>query len=221
MYVLVACECSQVVCNEFRKRGHLAFSCDIKKSRGGHPEWHICSDVLPLLNGCCSFTTEDSEIHFISCKWDLIIAHPPCTYLTLSCNKYYDIEKYKEKALERRHLRELAVEFFLTIYNADCDKIAIENPVGYMSSHFRKPDMIYNPYDFLPETESKRTCLWLKGLPKLIRTRSIPLCKSEITHNGYRAFFNGKQYSWNDSEVAYLRSVTPYGVAKAMAEQWG
>ena len=104
---------------------------------------------------------------------------------------------------------------------ADCDKIVIENPNGVMSYAYRKPDCSYNPYDFLGETESKKTCLWLKGVPPLMPTRDVPLPKEQRTQGIWKAHFNGKKYAWNDPETARLRSQTPLGVAKAMAEQWG
>lgn len=107
----------------------------------------------------------------------------------------------------------------MTFANAKCEHIAIENPIGYMSTAFRKPDFIYNPYDFEGETECKRTCLWLKNLPRLEVTQHLP--KEQRTHNGFKAIFEGKQYAWNDPNVARLRSITPKGVACAMAEQWG
>ena len=104
---------------------------------------------------------------------------------------------------------------------ADCDKIAIENPQGIMSTAYRKPDVVYNPYDFKGETECKKTCLWLKGLPPLRSNREEPLPKEERTQGIFRSHFDGKVVAWNDPECAKLRSVTPIGVAEAMAEQWG
>jgi hypothetical protein len=114
-----------------------------------------------------------------------------------------------------------AIVFFMRIALADCDKIAIENPNGIMSSCYRKPDCTYNPYDFEGETECKKTCLWLKGLEPLKPTRKIPLPKEERTQGIWKAHFGDKKLAWNDPETARLRSQTPYGVAKAMAEQWG
>ena len=218
MKILVACEESQRVCLEFRKKGHEAYSCDIQKCSGGHPEFHILGDVIPLLNGNYNFRTEDGTEHKITGKWDLIIAHPPCTRLCNSGQRwlYYGNENYKEK---KRKEKEQAIEFFMKFVNADCEKIAIENPSGIMSTLYRTPDQIYNPYDFIGETESKKTCLWLKGLPKLKTNQNLP--KEKRTNNIWKGIFNGKQYSWNDPEVAKYRSKTPLGVAKAMAEQWG
>lgn len=221
MKVLVACEESQRVCIEFRKRGHFAYSCDIQECSGGHPEWHIQENVLPLLDGNCGFTTQDGNAdHFCAGPWDLIIAHPPCTRLCSSGQRwlYTDDEKYNEV---KKSEQESAIEFFLRFAYADCEKIAIENPVGIMSSIYRKPDCTYNPYDFEGETECKKTCLWLKGLDPLKPTRREPLPKEKRTQGIWKANFDGKRYAWNSPEVAKLRSKTPVAVAKAMAEQWG
>ena len=218
MKVLIACEESQAVTKEFRALGHEAYSCDIVECSGGHPEWHIMQDVLPLLNGHCSFKTMDGERHFIYTKWDMIIAHPPCTRLCNSGQRwlYWGPEEYREK--KRREQVE-AIDFFMQFVNADCDKIAIENPSGIMSTKYRKPDCTYNPYDFEGETECKKTCLWLKNLPALVPTQNLP--KEERTQGIWKAHFGDRKLAWNDPETAKLRSVTPRGVAKAMAEQWG
>lgn len=222
MKVLVACEESQRVCKAFRDRGHEAFSCDILPCSGGHPEWHIMGDVRTILNAkldpilgtyVISFFTVDDELHRVFYNWDLIIAHPPCTHLCNSGARWFS---NGHKPLK---LREDAIDFFKMFVNAKCKRIAIENPVGIMSSCYRKPDQIYNPYDFIGETECKKTCLWLKGLDPLKPTQHLP--KELRTHGIWKAQFDGKQYSWNDPQTAKLRSKTPVGVAKAMAEQWG
>ena len=135
MNVLVACEESQEVCKAFRSKGHRAFSCDIQPCSGGHPEWHIQGDVLPYLNGDLYFFTTDGEIHMINGKWDLIIAHPPCTYLTVSGNAYFNEEKYGDKARDRKIRRVEAAEFFMRFVEAECPKVAIENPVGSARLH--------------------------------------------------------------------------------------
>lgn len=226
MLVLVACEESQRTTIEFRKLGHIAFSCDILEPSGGHPEWHIKQDVLPLLNGTCSFTTMNGVTHFVNDGWDLIIAHPPCTYLTVSGNAWFNIEKYGDKARERIKLREEAYDFFMKFVNANCDKIAIENPVGYMNSHYRKPDQIIQPYMF-GDRARKKTCLWLKGLPLLKPTDMVDC--GEIGGNGYSIEAgmyglkdeNGKSLRYNDPRTAIIRSKTFPGIAKAFAEQWG
>lgn len=212
MRILIACEESQRVCEAFRKKGHEAYSCDIIEQSGGHPEWHIKQDVLPLLNGFCKFRTQDNTIHYINNKWDLIIAFPPCTHLCNSGQRWFT-EGKKSMKLQRE-----AIAFFYKFVMADCDKIAIENPIGIMSSCYQKPTQIINPYQF-GETECKNTCLWLKGLPPLEPTKIIP--KEQRTNNLFKGIFDGKQYSWNDKETAKLRSRTFIGIANAMAEQWG
>lgn len=157
MKILVACEESQRVCIEFRKLNHEAYSCDIEDCSGGHPEWHIKQDAIPLLNECCTFETCDGKKHNITGNWDMIIAFPPCTHLAVSGARYF-----KEKQKDGR--QQQAINFFMKFVNANCDKIAIENPVGIMSTHYRKPDQIIQPYQF-GHGETKKTCLWLKGLP--------------------------------------------------------
>ena len=217
MRILVACEESQTVTKELRRLGHEAYSCDIIDQSGGHPEWHIKQDVIPLLDGNCSFRTTEGEQHRVNGKWDMIIAHPPCTRLCNSGQRwlYWGPEEYREK---KRKEQIQAIEFFMKFVNADCDKIAIENPSGIMSTKYRKPDCTYNPYDFEGETECKKTCLWLKNLPALVPTQVLP--KEKRTQGIWKAHFGDKKLSWNDPETARLRSVTPKGVAKAMAEQW-
>lgn len=218
MRILVACEESQRVTTEFRNLGHEAYSCDVIECSGGHPEWHIMQDVLPLLNGYCHFKTCDGQDHYLDTKWDMIIAHPPCTRLCNSGQRwlYWGPEEYRAK---KREEQKFAIEFFMKFVNADCEKIAIENPSGIMSTLYRKPDCTYNPYDFEGETECKKTCLWLKGLPPLKPTQILP--KEQRTQGIWKAHFGDKKLAWNDLLTAKLRSVTPKGVAEAMAEQWG
>ena len=221
MKVLVACEESQRVCTAFREKGHEAYSCDIQPCSGGHTEWHIMQDVIPLLNGRCSFKTMDRIEHQIDWKWDLIIAHPPCTRLCNSGQRwlYWGDEEYR---LKKKKEQEEAVEFFLKFTKADCPRIVIENPMGIMSSLYRKPDFTYNPYDFENETECKKTGIWLIGdIQPLKPTRKEPLPKEQRTQGIWKAHFGDKKLAWNDPETAKLRSKTPVGVAKAMAEQWG
>lgn len=217
MKVLVACEESQRVCSAFRARGHECYSCDIIEPSGGHPEWHIMSDVLPILNGNCTFKTMDGQEHSID-RWDLIIAHPPCTYLTVTGNRWFNVEKYGDKARERIRLREEAVEFFMAIANADCDHIAIENPVGVISTRWRKPDQIVQPY-FFGDPFEKRTCLWLKGLPKLEKTNEV----TPPERSKYKSGCTMPTWYANlpPATRAKERSKTFPGFAEAMAEQWG
>ena len=224
MNVLVACEESQRVCLAFLERGHNAYSCDILPCSGGRPDRHIQGDVLPIINGNCEFETVDGQKHRIDGKWNLLIAHPPCTYLTVSGNRWFNVEKYGEKAIKRLQDRQKAYEFFMTFVNADCDRIAIENPIGYISSHYRKPDQTIQPYQFGHHAR-KATCLWLKGLPKLVPTEIVD--PGEIRDGGYSigahadGTNNGTWLRFNDPELAKLRSKTFPGIAKAMAEQWG
>ena len=217
MRILVACEESQAVTKELRRLGHEAYSCDIIDQSGGHPEWHIKQDVIPLLDGNCSFRTTEGRQHRVNGKWDMIIAHPPCTRLCNSGKRwlYWGPDEYREK---KRKEQVEAIAFFMKFVNADCDKIAIEKPSGIKSTKYRKPDCTYNPYDFEGETECKKTCLWLKNLPALVPTQILP--KEKRTQGIWKAHFGDKKLSWNDPETARLRSVTPKGVAKAMAEQW-
>lgn len=220
MRVLVACEESQAVCKAFRERGHEAYSCDIIPCSGGHPEWHIHGDALKLINGRCTFRTMDGIEHSVNGKWDLLIAHPPCTYLTVTGNRWFNVERYGGKAIQRKKYREDAIKFFMDFANADCDKIAIENPIGVMSTAYRKPNQIIHPYMF-GDPERKGTCLWLKGLKELKPTN--------IVEPNIIAYKNGKgtDSPWHmntmrlpKQERSKLRSKTFPGIAKAMAEQW-
>lgn len=221
MRVLVACEESQRVCIAFREKGHKAYSCDIIECSGGHPEWHIKGDCLPLLNGYKKFQTQDGKWHIIPKKWDMIIAHPPCTFLTVTGNRWFNIEKYGEKAVIREKEREKAVEFFMEFVNAKCNKIAIENPVGIMSSKWKKPTQIIQPYMF-GEFMEKKTCLWLKNIPNLKPTNIVnPPERIKFESGKTMPAWYAKLWSLPAEERAALRSKTPWGVARAMAEQWG
>ena len=221
MNILVACEESQRVTIEFRKLGHNAFSCDIIDCSGGHPEWHIKQDVIPLLNGSCRFTTMDGTEHYIDGRWDLIIAFPPCTYLTVTGNRWFNVERYGEKAIRRYKDREQAIKFFMSFANANCDRIAIENPVGVMSTEWRKPNQIINPWLFGDAFE-KKTCLWLKGLPELTPTNIVDIPPRKKFDSG-KTMPSWYAEAWHlpKEERAKLRSKTFPGIAKAMAEQWG
>lgn len=221
MKVLVACEESQEVCKSFRERGHEAYSCDIQECSGGHPEWHIQGDVLPLLDGNCSFVTQGGATLSIDGKWDLIIAHPPCTYLCLSGQKHCNAELYGEKAITRQKEREKAIIFFMRFVNADCEKICIENPVGIMGRYYKKADQYIHPYEY-GHGVSKKTGLWLKNLPKLEPTKIVPI-EYHISGTGRKwdKWFWDSSCISNLSERSRFRSKTFPGIAKAMAEQWG
>lgn len=237
MKILVACEESQAVTIELRKLGHEAYSCDIIECSGGHPEWHIMGDALDIIpqrdgNAVQSifFETMDGEAHEVCGTWDMIIAHPPCTYLTVTGNRWFNVERYGEKAIRRHYDREAAIDFFMAFVNADCERIAIENPVGIMSTRFRKPDQIVHPWQFAVSEEEKtekNTCLWLKGLQPL-----KPL-HDEKPEMKYFEWFDEKagrykrQSLWYyntrclpHKERAKAASKTFPGIARAMAEQW-
>lgn len=210
MNVLVACEESQTVCKAFRELGWEAYSCDIESESGKHPEWHIQQDVIPLINGNCSFKTTDGTKHHIEGQWDLLICHPPCTDLAVSGARWF-----KEKQADGRQQR--SIDFFMQFTKAKCKHIAIENPVGIMSTYYRKPDQIVQPWQF-GEPFEKTTCLWLVGLPELEATNIVEIpprqrCKSGKTLPEW--YSNAPK-----KDRARIRSKTFDGIAQAMAEQW-
>jgi site-specific DNA-cytosine methylase len=184
-------------------------------------------DVLPLLNGNCSFKTMDETEHIINGKWDLIIAHPPCTYLTVTGNRWFNVERYGEKAKERKKEREKAAEFFMEIWKSDCDKVVIENPIGYMSTHFRKPDQIIHPYYFAKSEddencERKATCLWMRGVkPLKYEIKHQPRVIEYKNGKGTDSPWHMNTMSLPKQERAKARSKTFLGIAKAFSEQWG
>lgn len=207
--ILVACEESQRVCEAFRKRGGKAYSCDIIECSGGHPEWHIKQDVIPLLNGGCSFKTMDGIEHSIDGKWDLIIAHPPCTYLSNAGARFL----YPKGVLNEERLAKgmVAKDFFMHFYNADCDRIAIENPIPSKVYGLPPYTQTIQPWMFGHPVQ-KKTCLWLNGLPELQPTNVVEERQStKIPGNWFNS--GGKERQKN-------RAKTFPGIAKAMAEQW-
>jgi hypothetical protein len=207
--VLVACEESQAVTIELRKLGHEAYSCDIELCSGRHPEWHIQDDVLGILNGRCPFKTVDGKFHAICRRWDMIIAFPPCTYLSNAGAKHLfrghklNEERYK-KGLE-------AKEFFMKILNADCPKIAIENPISSKIYEMPVHTQEIQPYMFGHPVQ-KKTRLWLKGLPNLIPTNIVDP-KANCHEAGTWFMKGGKERQKN-------RAKTFSGIAKAIATQW-
>ena len=217
MRVLIACEESQEVCKAFRARGHEAYSCDVQEPSGGHPEWHILGDSLEALNGG-KIVTMDGIEHNVG-KWDLLIAHPPCTYLTLAGNKWFKPE-FADRFPDRQKQRKEAVDFFMAIANADCGKIAIENPVGIMSSQWRKPDQYIEPYMF-GDPEKKKTGLWLKGLPLLKPTNIVEPVIIHCKSGANEPRWHMETMHLQKEERSRVRSQTFIGIAKAMAEQWG
>lgn len=217
MNVLIACEESQRVCKAFRDKGHNAFSCDVIDASGGFPEWHIKQDVTPLLNGNCSFTTCDGVEHSINGKWDMIIAHPPCTYLTIAgaCN----IPKHPE----RIDLGFEAAKFLKKILEADCEKICVENPIPMKRFELPKYNQIIRAYQ-IGENHCKAYCLWLKGLkPLTVDTKAEkPRAEYEWIHSATgRKKTGSKWYNCGGKNHSKYRSKTPEGLALAMAEQWG
>lgn len=224
MRVLVACEESQRVCTAFRERGHEAYSCDLVECSGGHPEWHIQGDCLPLLNGRCEFQTADGEVHRVDGRWDMIIAHPPCTYFSnatmvnLGRQDKPDVfnERWRKDFYRKRAA---AFRFVVAIWMADCDKVAVENVVGYLSTHFSRPTQYIEPYQF-GDPWKKKTCLWLRGLPPLTPTEQVEPIGKWVRHhlkskNDLEGYTERGVYSAKD------RATTFRGVAAAMAEQWG
>lgn len=231
MNILIACEESQRVCSAFREKGHNAFSCDIQECSGGHPEWHIKGNVLKILNpelhwgdfeiwSGISFKTMDGKYHWFKGKWDMIIAHPPCTYLSnAGAARLYprkgelNMERY-QKGLE-------AKEFFMQFYNADCPRIVIENPIPTRIFDLPPYTQTIQPYEH-GEPYSKKTCLWIIGdVPKLIPTNEVkPICSwvsgGSKDNNGNKRKNCGMTF--RDSKT---KSKTFEGIAKAMAEQWG
>ncbi len=196
--ILIACEESQAVTKEMRALGLEAYSCDIEPCSGGHPEWHIQGDVTPLLKQ----------------EWDLIIAFPPCTHLAVSGAAWFA----KKRADGRQ---KQGIDFFMLFANADCHRIAIENPVGIMSSEWRKPDQIIQPYEY-GDPFSKKTCLWLKNLPLLTPTNIVDRGEQVKYESGRSmAKWYADAFKLPPKERAAMRSKTFLGIAKAMAEQWG
>lgn len=198
MRVLLACEESQAVTKELRALGHEAYSCDILPESGGRPEWHLQKDVIEVLK-------ED---------WDMIIAFPPCTHLASSGAAWFEAKRADGR-------QQAAIDFFMIFANHPCEKIAIENPVGIMNTQYRKPDQIIQPWQF-GDAYSKRTCLWLKGLPKLESTEIVDPGEM-ITYESGRTMPKWYADAWKLSPVerSKARSKTFPGIAKAMANQWG
>ena len=229
--VLVACEESQRVCAEFRKLGHNAYSCDLLPCSGGHPEWHFHQDVLEVIKNKGG-RLETGEEFYIEGKWDLMIAHPPCTYLAVSGAKWYYHPEDKHLPIEERRPhpkfptraqdREEGAAFFLALANADIEYIAIENPVGIMNTRYRKPDQVVQPYYF-GDAASKSTCLWLKNLPPLLPTEMVDKGEYIEFKSGKRIpkwYSDGLTKTKSAEERRTWRSKTFPGFAKAIAEQW-
>lgn len=219
MKILVACEESQAVTIELRRLGHEAYSCDLEPCSGGHPEWHIMQDALPLLNGNCTFRTCDGAVRTLVGRWDMIIAHPPCTDIAASGARWFT-----QKIADGR--QQNGINFFMKFVNADCPRVAIENPVGVMSTVYRKPDCKVQPWNF-GDPFQKATCFWLKGLPVLIPEITSPpemqwyewtTRKDGKKRRQPMWYYDAKNHGRNNT--GKNRSKTFPGIARAMAEQW-
>lgn len=220
MKVLIACEESQTVCKAFRERGHEAYSCDIQEPSGGHPEWHIHGNVLPLLGGYCEFATMDGLQHVVK-WWDLLIAHPPCTYMTkagarwmykrIDGNQYINADRYWEMRKAR--------EFFWRCIDARARRICIENPRPLKLCELPQPSQKIQPYQF-GHPYSKETLLWLINLPKLNPTKIIEIHTPWMPSNTGN-FSRGKGGSKGVAHDPKTAARTFSGIAAAMADQWG
>lgn len=229
--VLVACEESQRVCSEFRRLGHNAYSCDLLECSGGHPEWHFHQDVLEVIKNKGGRLQNGKEM-YIDGDWDIMIAHPPCTYLAVSGARWYYHPDDKDLPMEQRRPhprfpnrakdREEGAAFFMALINAPIEHIAVENPIGIMNTRYRKPDQVVQPYYFGDEA-SKSTCLWLKNLPPLEKTNVVGTGEWVELSSGKRLpkwYSDALTKAKTAEERRNLRSKTFPGFAKAMAEQW-
>ncbi len=218
MKILVACEESQAVTCAMRDLGHEAYSCDLQECSGGHPEWHIRGDALKIISGRCEFETMDGKKHSIGGRWDMLIAHPPCTYLSNAGARWlYAGGMFNES---RYQLGLDAKSFFQAFLDADCGKIAVENPVPSKIYKLPPCTQIIQPYEY-GHPWSKKTCLWLKNLPKLIPTEIIqehrPYCSSGSYSKSHDPRYIGASRKGGSAKI---RAKTFAGIAKAMAEQW-
>tara|TARA_R110002124_G_C8821149_1_gene503969 strand:+ start:231 stop:980 length:750 start_codon:yes stop_codon:yes gene_type:complete len=247
MKILVACEESQAVTKELRKLGHEAFSCDLLPCSGGHPEWHFQEDVIQVMNGWFDsnevtinknfdlkfnvwediqeFEYKDHYIRQIGWEWDMMIAHPPCTFLAVSGARWL-YNKDGSKNVERYKNQAEALDFVQKLMDAPINKIAIENPISVISSNIRKPDQIIQPYMFGDKAQ-KSTCLWLKNLPKLVPTDIVDkgefiefISKKGVKKKQPKWYFDALKDAKTPAERRTLRSKTFKGIAEAMATQW-
>lgn len=231
MKILVACEESQAITKELRKLGHEAYSCDILKCSGGYPEWHFNMDVFEVIKNKGGIL-QNGNIVELKQNWDMMIAHPPCTFLAVSGAKWYYHPDDKDLPTSKRRPhprfpnraidREEAVDFFIKLYESPIEKIAIENPVGIISTRYRKPDQTVHPWMFGDEA-SKATCLWLKNLPLLEPTKIVGKGDRITLSSGKslpKWYSDALTKAKSPAERRTLRSKTFEGMARAMAEQW-
>lgn len=229
--IIVACEESQRVCTEFRKLGFNAYSCDLLECSGDHPEWHFNQDIFKVIKNKGGITQSGENVKVDN--WDMMIAHPPCTFLAVSGAKWYYHPDDKDLPIEKRRPhpkfpnrakdREIAVKFFIDLVNANIPYIAIENPIGIMNTRYRKADQIVQPYHF-GDSASKKTCLWLKNLPPLEYTNVVESGEFIEFKSGKRIakwYSDGLTKTRSAKERQIWRSKTFPGFAKAIAEQWG
>lgn len=218
MQVLVACEESQRVCMAFREKGHEAYSCDIIDCSGGHPEWHIKQDVIPLLNGHCEFITCDGKTHEIENSWDLLIAHPPCTYLSNAGARH--LWKGHELQADRVMLGIQSRDLFMQFLRSSIPLICVENPVPSKVFCLPQYTQSIQPYMF-GHPYTKKTCLWLKGLPPLKSTNIVKPVATWCPSGSYSHKHGEQHKGMFTTDRAKNRAKTFPGIANAMAEQWG
>ena len=219
--ILIACEESQAVCIEFRKLGFNAFSCDILECSGGHPEWHFNTDVFEVIK-CGSLLTESGITATVN-KWDAMIAFPPCTHLALSGSMHF--EKKRQDGRQQQ-----GIDFFMAMINAPIKRIAVENPMGIMSTIYKKPTQIIQPYYF-GDADRKTTCLWLKNLPPLYHNAKPNLFDDVVTHVEPELITTPKgdklskwhydSYKLSNEDKSKMRSKTFPAIAEAIVKQWG
>lgn len=219
--LLVCCEESQRVCTAFRAKGWEAYSCDITECSGGHPEWHIMQDVTSLVNGNCTFTTCDGVEHRIDGEWDMLICHPPCTYLTNAGARH--LWKGHKLNQERYEKGLVAKAFFMVFYNAKCEKIVIENPIPSKVFELPAYSQAIQPHDFYGKKHpyTKKTCLWLKGVKPLEPVEPVEPVATYCPSGSYSHKHGDKHRGLFTKDRAKQRSKTFEGIARAMAEQWG
>lgn len=216
MRVLIACEESQTVCKAFRARGHEAYSCDIQKPSGGHPEWHILGDALKAIDGG-QVTTMDGQVHDVG-KWGLVIAHPPCTYLSNAGANWLRINGAIQP--ERMAKAKEAKAMFMALLDADVPRIAVENPVPGKVHGLPPYSQIVQPWMF-GDPWCKRTCLWLKNLPILMATDIVVPTGKWVNATPHGRANRPGEWAERGKRTAKERSKTFPGIAAAMAEQWG